>query len=273
MSEILTTKRCFDDLVSRVSAVTFPVSNPTSSFWQKDPIFPELVNMRSENLPDTADIVIIGSGISGASVAYSILNGVQNQRQCKQTPKIVMIEARETCSGATGRNGGHIKCAAYMEYSSLKSRYGIESAKKVLQFQRRHMPILLDLIQQMGLDSAEAKEVETVDIFTDEKVWNEAKAMVQELRDGVPDAAEDIVVHDGLSGCEVSCNPHPSFKDILRRAFRNIMLIPSTVMESYPTVPQHFRHTASSLPSMHLFSRHFPPTFPSKLALSLPIYK
>ncbi|KAJ5743107.1 hypothetical protein N7533_010209 [Penicillium manginii] len=196
LSEISTTKRCFDDLVSRVWTPTLPVSNPTSSFWQNDPIFPELVNMQSETLPDTADIVIIGSGISGASVAYSVLNGVRNDQRDKQPLKIVMIEARETCSGATGRNGGHIKCAAYLEYSSLKSRYGIDSAKKILQFQRRHMPLLLDMVQQMGLDSAEAREVETVDVFTDAKVWNEAKKMVQQSREDVPDTAEDILVHD-----------------------------------------------------------------------------
>ncbi|KAJ5378615.1 hypothetical protein N7509_011734 [Penicillium cosmopolitanum] len=241
ISEILTTKQCFDDLVSRVSAVTFPVTNPTSSFWQNDPVFPELVNMQSENLPETADIVIIGSGISGASVAYSILNGVQNQGKAKQPLRIVMIEARETCSGATGRNGGHIKCAAYLEYSSLKSRYGIDSAKKILQFQRRHMPILLDMIQQMGLDSAEAKDVETVDIFTDEKVWNEAKLMVQELRDDFPDAAEDIVVHDGSSGCEQynvdpqHCYGIMSYRAAALSPYRFITALYASLLASFPS--------------------------------------
>jgi hypothetical protein len=73
------------------------------------------------------------------------------------------------------------------------------------------MPLLLDMVQQMGLDSAEAREVETVDVFTDAKVWNEAKKMVQQSREDVPDTAEDILVHDGSSGCEVSIPHGPAF--------------------------------------------------------------
>ena len=47
--------------------------NPDSSqpYWLVDPPFPELVNMRSAQLLETADVAIIGSGITGAAVARS----------------------------------------------------------------------------------------------------------------------------------------------------------------------------------------------------------
>lgn len=78
--------------------VSLPRENPTISYWQ-DPPDDEIANLRStSHLPNTADIVVIGSGISGASIAYNVLSRSPGT-------KIVMLEARQACSGATGRNG------------------------------------------------------------------------------------------------------------------------------------------------------------------------
>lgn len=76
--------------------VSLPRANPTLSYWQDPP--DEIADLRStEVLPESADVVIIGSGITGAAVAWNLLQkGKQN---------IVMLEARQACSGATGRNG------------------------------------------------------------------------------------------------------------------------------------------------------------------------
>ncbi|KAI5885671.1 DAO-domain-containing protein [Schizophyllum commune H4-8] len=64
---------------------------------------PLLDHRTTEALPETADVVIIGGGISGATTALALL-------QSQTPPKsIVMLEARELCSGATGRNAGHCK--------------------------------------------------------------------------------------------------------------------------------------------------------------------
>lgn len=77
--------------------VTLPRDNPTVSYWQ-DPA-DDIADLRSTTqVPDSADVVIIGSGISGAGIAYNIL------KRAPQT-KVVMLEARQACSGATGRNG------------------------------------------------------------------------------------------------------------------------------------------------------------------------
>lgn len=76
----------------------FPVPNSTVSFWRAQP--DELDDYRStESLPSECDIVIIGAGYAGASVAYHLLNDNPTP------PSIVMLEARQACSGATGRNG------------------------------------------------------------------------------------------------------------------------------------------------------------------------
>lgn len=81
--------------------VTFPRDNPTISYWQDPP--DEIADLRSTaELPQDADIVIIGSGISGACIAYNILARSPNT-------KVVILEARQACSGASGRNGTYTR--------------------------------------------------------------------------------------------------------------------------------------------------------------------
>ncbi|KAE8139616.1 FAD dependent oxidoreductase-domain-containing protein [Aspergillus pseudotamarii] len=186
-------------LLRRIATPEFPVPDPTVSFWQTDPKYPELVNARSEELPQSADVVIIGSGISGASVAYTILTECQALGIEK---RVVILEARQVCSGATGRNGGHLKCSPYLTYSDLKVLLGKDKAKRVLHFQLRHLPTILELVKDEGLDEAEAREVETVDLFTEQTMWEKAQEMVQELRQDAPEYAEDTMVWDAKQAQE-----------------------------------------------------------------------
>src|SRR5436189_439563 len=86
--------------------VSLPCDNPTISYWQDPP--DEIADLRSTpHLPGEADIVIIGSGMSGACIAYNVLTRFPDM-------KVVMLEARQTCSGATGRNGTHSLSTSYI---------------------------------------------------------------------------------------------------------------------------------------------------------------
>lgn len=82
-----------------------PVPNRLDSFWltERDPV---LQNARTTaELPSTADVVIVGSGLTGAMSAYHL------QREAKAQGRvlsIVMLEADECCGSATARNG---KCS------------------------------------------------------------------------------------------------------------------------------------------------------------------
>ena len=78
--------------------VDLPHPYPTASYWQDPP--DHLSDYRSsDSLPlQEFDHIIVGSGISGTCIAYNIL--------CQQPDaKVLMLEARQACSGATGRNG------------------------------------------------------------------------------------------------------------------------------------------------------------------------
>lgn len=81
--------------------MAFPVPNATTPFWRTQ--LHDLDNHRTtEKLPQEADIVVIGAGYSGASIVHHLLENSQGQ---SKSLSIVILEAREACSGATGRNG------------------------------------------------------------------------------------------------------------------------------------------------------------------------
>lgn len=190
-----------DALLRRIATPAFPVSDPTTSFWQMNPPFPKLVDMQSKRLPPFADIVIIGSGLSGASVAYTILSECHELGAKKN---VVIVEARETCSGATGRNGGHMKCSPYSLYSDLRKMLGPKEAQEVLKFYRRHLPLMLDLVKAEKLEGTEAREIKTVDVFMEKSAWEKGLGMVRELRKDIPEAARDIEIWDAEDARRVS---------------------------------------------------------------------
>jgi glycine/D-amino acid oxidase-like deaminating enzyme len=79
-----------------------PCPNSSASFWHSEPNVALLGHRTTPNLPSAVDVVIVGSGITGASIARYF---AEDDRASNLS--IIMLEAREACWGATGRNGGH----------------------------------------------------------------------------------------------------------------------------------------------------------------------
>lgn len=73
-----------------------PVDNPSKSYWLSEPSKILLGHRTTKDLPQTADVLIIGSGITGALTAHFLKEKAPNLN-------VVMLEAREACWGATGR--------------------------------------------------------------------------------------------------------------------------------------------------------------------------
>lgn len=91
---ILELKRTYDTLQDRLAVSPgLPNPHPTQSLWTFPP---SSVSSDEAAFPQSSDVVIIGSGITGTSIAYNLL---------KEQPqlKVLMLEARNVCSGATGR--------------------------------------------------------------------------------------------------------------------------------------------------------------------------
>ncbi|KAL8365578.1 hypothetical protein RB595_004408 [Gaeumannomyces hyphopodioides] len=181
-----------------------PHAAPTLPFWLLDPPHPELVDRQSGELPREADVVIVGSGISGAAVARSLLKSAQHDQTQEQQdeepgggdkkglPRIVVLEARRLCSGATGRNGGHIKATAHETIGRLLRQGAVtgERAAALVRFQLRHLPVLTGLCAAEGGvgAAAECREVDTVDLFVDnDEGLRAALEDVEALRKWVPE--------------------------------------------------------------------------------------
>lgn len=67
----------------------------------------------------------------------------------------------------------------------FKAKLGPERARELVRFQMRHLGVLLEV----GKDrpEGEVREVETVDLFVEEKDFENAKAQVVECRRWVPE--------------------------------------------------------------------------------------
>ncbi|KAL1297502.1 hypothetical protein AAFC00_005021 [Neodothiora populina] len=117
------------------------------SFWRGNPH--ALDDYRSTpDLPAEIDVVIIGAGYAGASTAFHILDQSTNQTP----PSVLILEARQACSGATGRNGGHLKPDPYNHVASIAAEYGYEAAAEVANFEASHVPALKAFIEKEEID-------------------------------------------------------------------------------------------------------------------------
>lgn len=220
-----------------------PVPSPTYPRWMRDPPHPDLQERQSDKLPSKVDVAIIGSGISGAAAAYSLLHSDNESK----FSKIAVFEARDLCSGATARNGGHIKAAAWECYPRIKKHLGPERAAVLTRFQRNHLDVLVRLCEDLHLDAAEAREVETVDLFLDSESFETAVKKANETVQALPE--EEYKIFDRLEAQKVRrllifCNfgnAHTSFAEVWNRSER-----------VWSFVFQGWRHMAISLCHKHL---------------------
>ena len=150
-----------------------PRPNPTSSYWQTPPA--SLATHRTTvEFPSSADVIIVGSGITGATVAYELLSR-------PQPPSVVMLEARTACSGATGRNGGHTKCASYRSFLENVRALGEEEAAKMARFEYSCMKAVHAFAREKDIE-CDSWEGDTVDVIYDEGQWQLAKEAVAEIQ-------------------------------------------------------------------------------------------
>ncbi|RSL62885.1 hypothetical protein CEP54_005484 [Fusarium duplospermum] len=186
-----------------------PSENPTSSAWQ-DPLA-DVAKTQSSTLPSVTDIAIIGSGITGTSVAHTMLN-----HPSAAGLRITILEARDACSGATGRNGGHLVSDTCGRFESLVNALGVEEATSILRFSEANITELKTLVSQLEQEEREfiqLREVNATDVVMDKKSLEESKRSLQLLQATISDTIlkygfvedQDIIKNeymyrDGLAG-------------------------------------------------------------------------
>ncbi|KUJ17115.1 FAD dependent oxidoreductase [Mollisia scopiformis] len=121
-----------------------PVPNATIPFWRTNP-HPLDTHRSTASLPQKTDILIIGAGYAGISTAYHLITSSSSS----PPPSIVLLEAREICSGATGRNGGHLRPS--VPFPELIEKYGIAACLEIVLFEIAHMDAMKSLIEKEGI--------------------------------------------------------------------------------------------------------------------------
>ena len=155
-----------------------PVGTPTQAYWQLPPAKFEHVA-----LPEQTDVVIIGSGITGCSIAKRLLESDQSLR-------VTVIEARDVCSGATGRNGGHIKAVPEHTYADHILALGLERTREVMHFTLANVEVMLNLLPTLSPElqqDCEVRRVESLNIFIYEDMFEEFKGLVDAFEKHNPD--------------------------------------------------------------------------------------
>ncbi|ERS97112.1 FAD dependent oxidoreductase family protein [Sporothrix schenckii 1099-18] len=173
--------------------VTLPRAHPTKPFWQ-DPPDADVADLRSTpELLAAADIVIVGSGITGASIAYH-LQLQQRQQASSKTASVLMLEARQACSGATGRNGGHTKAASYRSFRDHAAALGVEAAVQIARLELaaiQGVHRLAGTLPRGDEPSEDAVECDshpcdTLDVVYDPTEWAQAQEAVAAMQAAMP---------------------------------------------------------------------------------------
>ncbi|ODV92288.1 hypothetical protein CANCADRAFT_30491 [Tortispora caseinolytica NRRL Y-17796] len=173
----------------------------------------KLARYRSGLLPETAETVIIGSGFSGVSVGYHHPEGT------------IILEARDFCSGASGRNGGHIapNLFEFVDLEEVELSKSNKSAFTALQkrycqklnFELLNLATLKQLIEDLEFDDCEFQysELDGVCVYFTERDAKRARAQVALLQSwglSLPVRifiGPEAVKHTGIGNakCAITC--------------------------------------------------------------------
>jgi len=162
-----------------------PVHNPTTSFWESSPH--PLASHQSPWPMTDVDVLIIGSGLTGTSLASTLLNSSSNLR-------VVIVDARKLCSGATGRNGGHVKTMAYATWEHHKQAFGVQEALRIAAFEHSHLKTMIDAIRHKNI-KCDLLMTKGVDAYYDSKCFKRAVAALADMREHGPHLAEQYTVY------------------------------------------------------------------------------
>lgn len=191
-----------EKLASKVhSDPGLPEDGPTTATWQLPPNA-MVSEIHSDELDDNSDFVVIGSGVTGCSVAKTILEHASSNNK-----KVTVLEARTLTSGATGRNGGHLASAIPGEFEILCHRFGRDAAIKMGRYCRRTLVRMTELAIFNGTDieaASEVRNVESVVSFSTQAAFDDAVRSAELYTEALPEERSSYKVISGQTAQEVT---------------------------------------------------------------------
>jgi glycine/D-amino acid oxidase-like deaminating enzyme len=167
------------------------------SYWlQQVRCDPLLDHRATDDLPRDADTVIVGSGISGTLIA-------KHHLETWPSKSVVVLEAREFCSGASGRNAGHCKPDQWRHYGKFEKAYGREQALKIMENESATWRALVAYVKENDVD-CDLWIGDTLDVSLDDEVAKVTKEMFERYRDAGGKVDHIRVTHDPKEAAQVS---------------------------------------------------------------------
>ncbi|KAG8716201.1 hypothetical protein FRC11_007375 [Ceratobasidium sp. 423] len=121
-----------------------PTPNPTKSFWLDSGASANPLGQVGSTGPlsEVADIVIIGSGITGCSAAYHLSQLFQRSGGQKNQ-SVVILEARDFC-----RNGGHLTAATVHDFQQRAEIHGVDEALRAVALERHTVGSIIEFLDK-----------------------------------------------------------------------------------------------------------------------------
>ncbi|KAM5350019.1 hypothetical protein ACJ41O_006524 [Fusarium nematophilum] len=174
-------------------------SNSSQSFWHSEQDEKLKDHQSTGSLPDSADVVIIGSGLTGVLIAHNLLSAGP-----ARSKSVVMLEARSFCSGATGRNGGHIKPDLYRGFSAVAEQFSTLDAVKQCHFEAANHKETVAFIRKQNLaEEISLVEYRSADVFLNRAAWEDAKASYGALEANQGDVSQIRVLDEASARTEL----------------------------------------------------------------------
>ncbi|KAL3466249.1 FAD dependent oxidoreductase [Aspergillus heterothallicus] len=167
------------------------------SYWLQGVQGDPLLNHRTTSeLPLSADIVVIGSGMTGTLVA-------KHSKETWPEKSVVVLEAREFCSGATGRNAGHCKPDQWRGFTAYEAAFGTEQALKILENEQETWSNLVKYVHENNVD-CDLWVGETLDVPVTPEVAATAKNNFERYKAAGGKVDHIKVTHDPAAAAEIS---------------------------------------------------------------------
>ncbi|MFJ2907671.1 NAD(P)/FAD-dependent oxidoreductase [Streptomyces sp. NPDC087212] len=104
---------------------------------------PALPDRSGKDLPDEADVVVIGGGLTGLSTAY---------HAARKGARVVLVEKDKVGSGASGRNGSMCTQGITIGVGEARRRFGQERARELYDAFREAVDVVEDLTRTEKID-------------------------------------------------------------------------------------------------------------------------
>lgn len=106
---------------------------------------------------------------------------------------MLLLEARDICGGATGRNGGQLRPHLYSRWTAWAERFGVDTARDLVRHEYAHFDAFKRLFESEGIANEVCfKMGDTFDAAMTVEAWDRLKAAYEGMKTDCGDDDEIV---------------------------------------------------------------------------------